>query len=72
MKVIPLTDHHPSIRKAASNFQMFPPVDEAVLRDNPDFAKLHTHLTTVALNPDGSSKNDPGAKERSNVQDVCL
>ncbi|CAK7227427.1 hypothetical protein SBRCBS47491_006565 [Sporothrix bragantina] len=45
---------------------MIPPVEEAVLRNNPDFATLYTTLTTVILNPDGSTKTDPGAKERAN------
>ncbi|CAK7220225.1 hypothetical protein SCUCBS95973_004087 [Sporothrix curviconia] len=44
---------------------MLPQVEEAVLRNNPDFATLYTTLTTVILNPDGSTKADAGAKERA-------
>lgn len=49
---------------------MFPPVDDAVLQNNPDFAALYKTLTTVVLNPDGSTKNDAAAKERDAVQKV--
>lgn len=49
---------------------MFPPVDDAVLQNNPDFAALYKTLTTVVLNPDGSTKNDAAAKERDAVQEV--
>jgi hypothetical protein len=50
---------------------MFPPVDEAVLKNNPDFATLYNTLTTVVLNPNGSTKNDAVAKEREAVREVC-
>ena len=50
---------------------MIPPVEEAILRNNPDFATLYTTLTTVILNPDGSTKADVGAKERAAVKEVC-
>ncbi|CAK7264377.1 hypothetical protein SEPCBS119000_000968 [Sporothrix epigloea] len=46
---------------------MIPPVEEAVLLNNPDFAKLYATLTTVILNPDGSTKADAGAKERASL-----
>jgi hypothetical protein len=49
---------------------MIPPVDEAVLQSNPDFAILYTRLTKTVLKPDGSTKEDPVAKEREAVQKV--
>lgn len=49
---------------------MFPPVDEAVLQQNPDFANLYSKLTKVILNPDGSTKEDPAAKQRAAVREV--
>jgi hypothetical protein len=49
---------------------MLPPVDDAVLRDNPQFAAMYKQLTTVYLNPDGSTKNDAVAKERQRVREV--
>jgi hypothetical protein len=42
---------------------MFPPIDEAMLQNNPRFAALHKTLTTRILNPDGSSKS-PAAADR--------
>ncbi|KAH8694814.1 hypothetical protein BGZ61DRAFT_352267 [Ilyonectria robusta] len=47
----------------------FPPVDAAVLQNNPDFAILYGKLTHVVLNPDGSTKEDPAAKERAAVRE---
>ena len=49
---------------------MFPPVDADVLEDNPDFAALYNTLTKAVLNPNGSTKNDPAAKERAAVREV--
>lgn len=49
---------------------MLSPIDEAVLQNNPDFATLYTTLTTVILNPDGSTKADVNAKERAAVREV--
>lgn len=49
---------------------MLPPVEDAVLQNNPDFAALYATLTTVILSPDGSTKNDPAAKERDAVREV--
>lgn len=49
---------------------MLPPVEDAVLQNNPDFAALYTTLTTVILNPDASTKNDPAAKERNAAREV--
>ncbi|KAK1834599.1 hypothetical protein QBC39DRAFT_397244 [Podospora conica] len=48
---------------------MFPPVDDAVLQNNPDFAALYKTLTNGVLNPDGSTKNDAAAKERNAVRE---
>ncbi|KAI5456296.1 hypothetical protein BGZ63DRAFT_366905 [Mariannaea sp. PMI_226] len=47
----------------------FPPVDESVLKNNPDFANLYKKLTHVILNPDGSTKDDPATKERAAVRE---
>lgn len=49
---------------------MFPPVDEAVLQSNPNFALLYTKLTKAVLNPDGTTKDSPAAKERAAVKKV--
>lgn len=52
---------------------MLPPIDEAVLKTNPDFDRLYKTLTSSLLNPDGSSKStDPTAKKRDAVRDVRL
>jgi hypothetical protein len=51
---------------------MLPPVDKAVLQNNPQFAALYNTLTTVILNPDGSTKHDPASKEREATRKVCL
>ncbi|KAF4981797.1 hypothetical protein FZEAL_2470 [Fusarium zealandicum] len=48
---------------------MFPPVDSSVLQNNPDFENLYKKLTNVVLNPDGSTKEDPAAKERAAVRE---
>jgi hypothetical protein len=45
-------------------------VDDAVLQSNPDFAILYNKLSKVKLNPDGSTKDDPAAKERDRVKEV--
>ncbi|QPC79791.1 hypothetical protein HYE68_010543 [Fusarium pseudograminearum] len=47
---------------------MFPPVEDSVLQNNPDFANLYNKLTNVVLNPDCSSQNGPRAKERASVR----
>jgi hypothetical protein len=49
---------------------MLPPVEQAVLENNPDFAVLYSKLTASVLNPDGSTKTDPAAKERRVVSEV--
>ncbi|KAK6955279.1 hypothetical protein Daesc_002912 [Daldinia eschscholtzii] len=47
---------------------MLPPIDEAVLKQNPDFDRLYKTLTGSLLNPDGSTRsNDPAAKKRDAV-----
>ncbi|UNI19758.1 hypothetical protein JDV02_005918 [Purpureocillium takamizusanense] len=47
---------------------MLPPVDDQVLRDNPEFARLYSTLTNVVLNPDGTTKHDEGEKKREAVR----
>ncbi|KAI1799194.1 hypothetical protein F4811DRAFT_568560 [Daldinia bambusicola] len=43
-------------------------LDEAVLKQNPDFDRLYKTLTSSLLNPDGSTQsNDPAAKKREAV-----
>lgn len=49
---------------------MLPPVEQAVLNNNTDFAILYSKLTTSILNSDGSTKTDPAAKERRLVSEV--
>lgn len=49
---------------------MLPPVDEAILQSNPEFAILYNKLTKVVLNPDGTTKDDPAARERKRVKEV--
>lgn len=49
---------------------MFPPVDDQVLRDNPEFAKLYSMLKTDILNPDGSTKLRPDNRERQIASQV--
>ncbi|KAI1651303.1 uncharacterized protein F4817DRAFT_181141 [Daldinia loculata] len=47
---------------------MLPPVDEAVLKQNPNFDRLYKTLTGSLLNPDGSTRsNDSAAKKRDAV-----
>ncbi|KAK4131609.1 hypothetical protein BT67DRAFT_387122 [Trichocladium antarcticum] len=48
---------------------MIPPVDDAVLHNNPEFASLYSTLTTTILNSDGSTRKKPSAKERSAVRE---
>ncbi|KAH8885029.1 hypothetical protein GQ53DRAFT_729933 [Thozetella sp. PMI_491] len=48
---------------------MVPPVEEAVLKNNPEFENLYRTLTTVILNPDGSTKNEHRGKERNAVRE---
>lgn len=52
---------------------MLPPIDDTVLRANPDFCKIYKTLTTVKLNPDGTSTLDARQqKERDAVRTVCF
>ncbi|KAI8958283.1 hypothetical protein F5Y11DRAFT_44667 [Daldinia sp. FL1419] len=49
---------------------MLPPIDESVLKQNPDFDRLYKTLTESFLNPDGSTRsNDIAAKKRDAVHD---
>ncbi|KAI1134289.1 hypothetical protein F5Y05DRAFT_237279 [Hypoxylon sp. FL0543] len=49
---------------------MLPPIDEAVLKNNPEFERLYKTVTSSLLNADGSTKsNDPAAKKRDAVRD---
>ncbi|XXG98008.1 hypothetical protein Hte_004324 [Hypoxylon texense] len=49
---------------------MLPPIDEAVLKNNPDFERLYKTVTGSLLNADGSTKsNDSAAKKRDAVHD---
>ncbi|KAJ6783624.1 hypothetical protein PWT90_04477 [Aphanocladium album] len=47
---------------------MFPPVDDQVLENNPDFARLYKTLTTSILNPDGTSKRSKESKENEAIR----
>lgn len=49
---------------------MLPPIDDAVLQNNPEFATLYNTLTTAVLNDDGSTINDPSSKERDATREV--
>ncbi|RKU43329.1 hypothetical protein DL546_003888 [Coniochaeta pulveracea] len=48
---------------------MLPPVEDAILDNNPRFAELSKRLTTAVLNSNGSTKNDPKAKGRAEVKE---
>ncbi|RYP74518.1 hypothetical protein DL771_002992 [Monosporascus sp. 5C6A] len=48
---------------------MLPPVDVAVLKNNPDFERVYRKVTGVLLNPDGSTRNDALAKKREAVRE---
>lgn len=49
---------------------MLLPIDDAVLQSNPRFEKLYNTITTSILNPDGSTKIDPPARQRDAVRQV--
>lgn len=53
-------------------YTMLPPVEEAVLQNNPEFAALYSTLTTAVLNPDGTTKDDKSniARQRDAVREV--
>jgi len=57
---------------SAALYTMLPPVEEAVLQNNPDFAALYSTLTTAVLNPDGTTKDDKSiiARQRDAVREV--
>ncbi|TVY22219.1 Uncharacterized protein LHYA1_G009082, partial [Lachnellula hyalina] len=46
---------------------MLPPINDSILQSNPQFAALHTQLTTNIFNPNGSTKHHPAQKERDAV-----
>ncbi|GAP92837.2 hypothetical protein SAMD00023353_8700060 [Rosellinia necatrix] len=48
---------------------MLPPIDDNILKSNPRFEKLYNTITTSILNPDGSSRADPSAKQRDAVRE---
>lgn len=49
---------------------MIPPVEETVLKSNPEFAALYNTLTTAIINSDGTTKDDQSkaARERDVVR----
>lgn len=49
---------------------MIPPCDPSILDKNPQFKKLHQHLTTNLLNPDTSTKADGDIPEQKAVAEV--
>jgi hypothetical protein len=51
---------------------MLPPVEEAVLQNNPEFAALYSTLTTAMLNLDGTTNDDKSniARQRDAVRKV--
>jgi hypothetical protein len=61
-----------SLPSSALYTMLFPPVEEAVLQNNPDFAALYSTLTTAVLNPDGTTKDDKSiiARQRDAVREV--
>ncbi|RDL40279.1 Uncharacterized protein BP5553_00258 [Venustampulla echinocandica] len=44
---------------------MLPPIDSTILESNPKFAALHATLANTILNPNGSTRNHSGQKERA-------
>ncbi|RYP55758.1 hypothetical protein DL770_010884 [Monosporascus sp. CRB-9-2] len=48
---------------------MLPPVDLAILKNNPDFERVYRKVTGVLLNPDGSTRNDALAKKREAIRE---
>lgn len=49
---------------------MIPPIDEDVLKNNPDFERVYKKVTGALLNPDGSTRDDAVAKKREAVREV--
>ncbi|RDW81085.1 uncharacterized protein DSM5745_04642 [Aspergillus mulundensis] len=53
---------------------MIPPCDPTILEQNPHFKRLHQHLTTTLLNPDGSTRAidaQPGRRDALNELRNC-
>ncbi|KAI1495981.1 hypothetical protein F5X99DRAFT_401830 [Biscogniauxia marginata] len=48
---------------------MLPPIDEDVLRNNPEFTNVYKTITGSLLNPDSSTKGDAAAKKRDAVRE---
>ena len=63
-------DGPPPTLNGTATCMMLPPVDNTVLRNNPEFAVLYSKLTNSVLNPDASTKNGPATKERRAVTEV--
>lgn len=51
---------------------MLPPIDETVLKSNPNFAALYANLSGNILNPDGATKHLSAHKEQDEVSKVCF
>lgn len=51
---------------------MFPPVEEGVLKANPDFALLYGKLTNVILDEGGCTREDVAGRERRRVREVMF
>ena len=51
---------------------MLPQIDPAILKSNPQFAKLHTQLCMKFLNLDGSTKNRPSRTEEDDLRQVAI
>ena len=50
---------------------MLPPIDDDVLRNNPDFERVYKKVTGGLLNPDGSTRDDEAtARKREAVRQV--
>jgi len=50
---------------------MFPPVEDAVLRENPQFATLYTNLTINKLDVSGLTKEHASQQEWNVTKEVC-
>ncbi len=49
---------------------MLPPVDDDVLKNNPDFERVYKKVTGALLNQDGSTRDDSAAEKREAVRQV--
>ncbi|KAI9038917.1 uncharacterized protein KD926_010131 [Aspergillus affinis] len=49
---------------------MIPPCDPAILESNPQFKRLHQHLTTTLLHPDGSTRTNDTQPARKAALEV--